>query len=450
MRSPRAAKWSTWVALVMILLGGSLLVVPRSGALVASDETSGNLTCEQIVVGMGLTDVFGVKDDGNRSAPYPSDGSSFVELKGSDLTVWYRFVPATEGYVVDFKDASAKIYGVYVKQASASQDRSVLKQFPGGTYSGSVAYPEDNFSHISFCSGTPGQTPQTATLEVVKVVAGNNAPSDWSFAFTGVGEGFTLTDEKTTTGAMAVQPGTSYTVTETSTQGASASVACVGAAGTPVVDGAAVTLSVAAGGHARCTFTNTFTRQETIPPQTVPPETVPPVVEPASLQIVKRVVGGVPDDWTVGFAGDLGAFQVSDVVGSHTVTGLDPGTYEVSEVVPARSTLLDIECTDPDAVVDLDDATVSATLSAGEAATCTFTNSYPEVQPDEVTSTTTTTTVVPVTPDTTPTVLPEVVVRPELPRTGQSTGWLAMLGLGLVLTGAALLGANRKVLGRRA
>ncbi|MCW5865514.1 MAG: hypothetical protein KIT52_20670 [Anaerolineae bacterium] len=70
---------------------------------------------------------------------------------------------------------------------------------------------------------------------------------------------------------------------------------------------------------------------------------------------------------------------------SHPFTGLTPNTYLVSELVPANWTLDDISC-DGGSPVESGNA-VSVNLVAGDAVTCTFSNSYtaPDTTPPTVT-----------------------------------------------------------------
>lgn len=79
-----------------------------------------------------------------------------------------------------------------------------------------------------------------------------------------------------------------------------------------------------------------------------------------------------------GFTGDLGAFSlVDDGTPSNTQAflGLDPGTYDVTETVPAGWSLGSIVCDGDDdggSVVNVAGATVSIDLDPGEQIACTF------------------------------------------------------------------------------
>ena len=108
---------------------------------------------------------------------------------------------------------------------------------------------------------------------------------------------------------------------------------------------------LAAGETARCIFTNT---------------------ELGSVTIVKQTLGG---DGSFDFGGDFGLFSIatSGGTGSETFDGLLPGTYTVIEDVPDGWDLVDLTC-DNESEVDIDSATASIDVAAGEDVTCTFTD----------------------------------------------------------------------------
>lgn len=81
------------------------------------------------------------------------------------------------------------------------------------------------------------------------------------------------------------------------------------------------------------------------------------------------------------FSGSLGEFKLDDptpddgdsIERSKTFE-VEPGTYDISELVPGRWLLRDIICTKGDNLVDRDTGTVSLTVKNGESITCAFYN----------------------------------------------------------------------------
>ena len=138
------AKTATAVGLLAMLFGALLVFAPGAGA---AGESSGNESCSSLLV--DFTDVVEAKDDNLRNAPFPADGTSFYTFT-DNFTVSYKL----DDSGVTFKDTSEPIYAVYVKQGSANQDVSVGETFDG-VHEGFVEYTEGQFSHISFCTGTP-------------------------------------------------------------------------------------------------------------------------------------------------------------------------------------------------------------------------------------------------------------------------------------------------------
>lgn len=157
-------------------------------------------------------------------------------------------------------------------------------------------------------------------------------------------------------------PAGRYDVMEVLTPGWDlAGVVCRGGDTEPLPDGATIVLDPEE--TVTCTFTN------------VPQE--------ASITIAKAAD---PADGTpFAFAGDLGAFSLQ--AGERQVfADLAPGTYAVTELVPAGWDLADISCRsdmDVGVAIDRDAATITVDLGSGEDITCTFTNE--EEEPTAVT-----------------------------------------------------------------
>ena len=91
--------------------------------------------------------------------------------------------------------------------------------------------------------------------------------------------------------------------------------------------------------------------------------------QPATLTIVKEVVGAVPvSDWA--YTGDLGAFTLPAAGGQQAFAGLTPGEFTVTETAVAGYDT-SVSCTDGSSGA----ASVTVDLGSGADVTCTFTNS---------------------------------------------------------------------------
>lgn len=284
---------------------------------------------------------------------------------------------------------------------------------------------------------TPDPEDPITTLTIEKMVSGDAAPATWSFPFTGLAGGFDLSDDAVSTDPQIIDPDTPYVITETDTAGAtSTTVECEGA--DAAVVGASVTVEVAEGVDATCTFENVFD---------------PVVAETGSITIVKDVVGDdAPDAWSFGFdGGSLGTFDLTETADTKTFDGLVAGEYVVSEDDHAVAGLTDIDCGDADVteLIQPEGAGGSVTIAllAGADVECTFTNTYPEVLGEVTTRTPTVTpTVTPVAPKT-----PEVVAQvqtPTLPATGAGSTATALAGLFLLALGGWLVLASNRLSAR--
>ena len=125
-----------------------------------------------------------------------------------------------------------------------------------------------------------------------------------------------------------------------------------------------VSLTLLAGDNVTCTFVNTRSAGN------------------GSVTIVKEIVadpgpGGNPDQ-AFSFFGDLGSFTLDDNVDAtfpNTRTFLAaPGSHVVSEFATPGWDLTGLGCDSANTSPDVPTATVSITLAAGDAVTCTFTN----------------------------------------------------------------------------
>ncbi len=101
-------------------------------------------------------------------------------------------------------------------------------------------------------------------------------------------------------------------------------------------------------------------------------------VAPSSITIVKSAVGG---DGVFSFTSSLTNFTLSTAKGtaSRTFAGLAPGNYSFTETgLPPEWRLTSLTCTGGrlPTTIDLGSRTANVGLDAGEAITCTFTNSF--------------------------------------------------------------------------
>ncbi|MFP5488453.1 MAG: LPXTG cell wall anchor domain-containing protein, partial [Acidimicrobiia bacterium] len=162
-----------------------------------------------------------------------------------------------EGPAFDFNDSSGY-------QAPFNEDDwgDIIPMYRWGPDDTQVFPGTDNWDSavaIADQCGPPAENPTTLTL--VKTVAGNAAPTDWTFDFTGLRERVTLTDEETTSDVFEIDAGTVYEITESGTDGV-LTTSCTDDASESLT-GRTLSVSVASGDDAVCTFTNTFNRQPT-------------------------------------------------------------------------------------------------------------------------------------------------------------------------------------------
>lgn len=99
-----------------------------------------------------------------------------------------------------------------------------------------------------------------------------------------------------------------------------------------------------------------------------------PVADLGSITIVKEVAGGYVGDWSFGFTGDLGAFNLSDDEHSQTFTNLVPDEYLVNETIPAGWADVVVSCDDQNSGPGQGEDMLVVALDEGEDVTCTVTN----------------------------------------------------------------------------
>ncbi len=220
--------------------------------------------------------------------------------------------------------------------------------------------------------------PPSGTITITKHVVGAPAGTQPAFNFPGgcIGclsfdpGGFTLADTQSATFYRAAgNPGTTlptWTLTETPVDGYTTSVSCPPTGqSVSVVNGASVTIHLAAGEHVTCTYTNTY---------------VPPT---GGLRITKITQGGVGTfAYEVTPASGPGATQRVSITTTEPgepanadLTGLAPGDYRILEQVPKPPggtwRRVSVVC---DGQRRSTTTPVTVTIPIGEPVICTFTN----------------------------------------------------------------------------
>ncbi len=223
-----------------------------------------------------------------------------------------------------------------------------------------VNLAEGKAALCTFYNHEEGVLPPTGSLTIVKVATPLQEPDDTTFSFDGGSlGGFTLTGSGPGSSQPFgnLEPG-AYTVSEGTLSGGWQfdRVECIASAWSAT--GSSVTVNLAEGEAARCTFYN---HEEGVLPPT------------GSLTIVKEAR---PADNTAFWfnGGSLGDFSLKDPAdSSRAFTELDAGTYTVSELGLSGGWEFDeVECVASD--WSATGSAVTVNLAEGEAALCTFRN----------------------------------------------------------------------------
>jgi len=203
-----------------------------------------------------------------------------------------------------------------------------------------------------------------ASLTIIKNTAGGND----NFQFTGNNgiDGFNIDTTTLKTGSITfndLAPASDYNIVEllASTPGWEAtSASCSNLSGNFVPDPDVPTLTdinLRSGEQVTCTFNN---------------------VRQGTISIVKETLGG---DGLFDYTTDLpgGNFSLSATGGSSppkAFADVAPGSYTVTEILPAGWDLTDLECNDPDGGTSWDVATgiVTMDVDAGETIDCVYQN----------------------------------------------------------------------------
>src|SRR6185295_17679684 len=191
-----------------------------------------------------------------------------------------------------------------------------------------------------------------------------NDSQDFAFTASGAGlSGFSLDDDGDNGNTLSstktftnVVPGTK-SVTETDVNGWElTNLVCNGTQGsTGTRSGNTANIDLKAGGSVTCTYTNVKAGRILVDKVTNP--------------------GGDPQKFTFTPSYNGGTtFQLADQDPVNDSGDLKPGTYNVTETVPAGWDLTALACDDGDSTGDLGTATATFHVSPGETVTCTFTN----------------------------------------------------------------------------
>lgn len=188
---------------------------------------------------------------------------------------------------------------------------------------------------------------RTASITVVKNAVGGNG----TFSYTGSQSFAITTSGGTGEQVLSGLAAGSYSVTEVVPAGWDfTSLACNDPSGGTTTAGPTASIALAVGENVTCTYTNTAR---------------------GAISISKVTTGG---DGTFGFVGP-GNFQITTtggIGGPYTLGNLAPGTYTVTESVPAGWDLTSIICVDPSGGTVTSGPTATIALAPGETVSCTF------------------------------------------------------------------------------
>jgi uncharacterized repeat protein (TIGR01451 family) len=323
---------------------------------------------------------------------------------------------------------------------------------------------EENNTSTVVTTVTPIPTPTPTPTETI-IPPPPPQSADVSIVKTDAGDPVTLGDTLTYTLAIHnAGPDAAHNVTvvdtlPASTTFVSVSTAAVGASCLPnatatqvfcqlatLTAGQTVVVTVVVLPTATGTISNTATVSSTVPDpdptdntDTEPTEVVPPA-PPADAALIVIEKQTLPDGSpaTFAFDGDMTA-NLGD--GEQVFLEVDPGTYTVTEAPDEGWNLTNIRCTDSDAAGsnssgDVDSATATFNVEAGETATCVFTNLQEEVLPRP-----------PIDREEPPGEEPDQRprVRPgTLPLTGTDLWSLMLLALAFIIPGLGMVGVARR------
>ncbi|MCC6454701.1 MAG: FG-GAP repeat protein [Caldilineaceae bacterium] len=305
--------------------------------ITAPDGAAGDEFGRSVGIGGNIAIVGAPLDDDNGDA---SGSAYLVFFRKTGEGAWGNMIKvnAADG-------AAGDQFGTSVDQRSGRIVIGAPMEDDAGSNAGAVYFYETPFD--------------LGTLQIANNVEPNDPSTNWNYTVDGI-----LTHEESTTGDSQTAPaflfpGT-YTVTESAGVGTDLSDytttwSCT-TDGTPSATGTGTTLNVFVGlrENVVCNFTHQLPGTVTIQKETNP--------------------DGSPDDFS--FINDIeapNAFTLKDGE-TRTFSNVAPGTYQVTETLPANWRLSSIVCPDVDGGSSTSGTTATIDLDAGESAHCTFTN----------------------------------------------------------------------------
>lgn len=287
--------------------------------------------------------VFSATGPGASPAAFSLTSGQSRVVQTAPLTASPQIYTVTEQAAAGFDLASLKCIGDF--------DNEVHPEFVTvdlAARTARIAMAADGVVGLRAVTCSFGNTRQSS-IAVVKKTVGGDATFQFSgpspFAITTIGG----------TGQKAFQglaPG-SYTISEAVPAGwALSSAVCTDPTGNTSVVGGTATIQLDAAEDVVCTYTDTAL---------------------GAIQITKHAVGG---DGTFTFAGPQN-FQITTTSGSggpFVLPNLAPGTYTISESVPAEWQLSALACTDPTNNSTTSGSAAIVNVAPGETVACTFTD----------------------------------------------------------------------------
>lgn len=346
--------------------GWKLTAIDCNGGSAVTTDTATGLATIDLQPGENVTCTYANSKDATITVSKTAVGGSGGE------TFAFSGPPALTGSIGDGQSLSGGF---------AAGTYSVTEQIPPGwdlsnivcsggtvTITGALVNPTPNFEfgdttvNITVQPGDVVSCTYTDTRRGAIAIVKNTLGGDGTFAFTG-SQSFSIatnagTGQDTTTFAD-IAPGT-YTVTEAAVAGWQLTALSCTAGGTANPGASTATINLAAGQSVTCTFTNT---------------------RAGSITIIKRI----HDDETTGFPFTVPVAldptqtftltpPIQGAQTSRAFSDVPPGSYVVTEQVPAGWTSLGVDCVDPtqDSIVNLTNVSATIALAAGESVTCTF------------------------------------------------------------------------------
>jgi hypothetical protein len=339
-----------------------------NGQIVVDNLVPGNYSStESVPDGWELTDI--VCNDSDSTGDLGTATANFVLDAGETVTCAFvnTELPPSEGTITILKEASPSdtgqsfdftgdlgtfslMHGEFIVETLAPGTYAVSETVPAGWQLDSATCDDgSSVDAIDLEAGesvtcTFSNSQLTGSIIVEKQT--NPDGSSQSFSFTGDAAGDLTDGQRIVVGDLS--PG-NYSSTETVPDGWELTdIVCNDSDSTGDIGAATANFVLAAGETVTCAFINTSL-----------------TATDGTITILKQAS---PSDTgqSFDFSGDLGLFSLAH--GGFIVETRAPGTYAVSETVPADWQLDSATCDDGSPVSAID-------LEAGESVTCTFTNS---------------------------------------------------------------------------